>query len=713
MGGRRAGRAVRRALSLALVSTVLATGVAAAPAPAAGPEDLYLVTLTGPGTSGDATPLPELLEGARLRAEQRAVLESVDAPAPVYRWTNALNGVAVPLTRTQASELATDPRVALVERNAVRPLAGLPAQANVPTGVVGAASRTRGGAGVVVGVVDSGISPDRPVFSAVSGLGRPPVGFRGACQPGEGWSAETCTRKVVSARWYVSGFGADRLRSSSSLSALDDDGHGTQMASIAAGNAGVTARVRGQRIGTYAGVAPQARLAVYKACWTAPDPDDDGCASADLVTAIDQATADGVDVLSLSVGGPAGFDTVERALLGAAERDVVVVGAAGNDRREVAAHTNPWVTTVGGTTGPVRSGRVVLADGPELRGAMASARPVGPARVVRGADVHAQDATRGEARVCTPGSLDASRVGGRVVLCERGEIGRVDKSAAVALADGVGMVLVNVAPGNVVADFHSVPTAHVSRADGRTIARWLAGNPDGRITLAPLGRERNPIRVDRWSGTGTPDGPTVKPDLVATGDGVLGAVPPAGHGISWDLVSGTSAATAATSGAAALVRSRHADWSAASVRSALATTTQPLRDETPLRAGAGRLSPEAALRPGLVYDVAPDDYRDWLDGSLRGDLNTPSILLSGNSDSARRTITNVGSRRLYFSSSATGFARHSVRVTPAAVRLGPGESASFTVDFTRADRVQPLDDGWVTWRGATGTVTRIPVVISR
>src|SRR5215218_6294420 len=102
------------------------------------------------------------------------------------------------------------------------------------------------------------------------------------------------------------------------------------MASIAAGNAGITARVHGQRVGTYGGVAPQARLAVYKACWTAPDPDDDGCATAD------EATADGVDVLNLSVGGSAGFDTVERALLGAAESDVVVVGAAGNSPRSPA-----------------------------------------------------------------------------------------------------------------------------------------------------------------------------------------------------------------------------------------------------------------------------------------------------------------------------------------------------------------------------------------
>jgi minor extracellular serine protease Vpr len=701
---------VRRAATAVALACALAASTLAAPAGAAEPgSDLYLVTLASPGTAGAHSGVPDLIADARLRAEQQAVLDRVGASAPVYSWTTALNGVAVDLTHAQAAELSGDPRVALVEKNAVRPLASAFAPPRAP----GAESRGRGGAGVVIGIVDSGIWPDSPVFSAVPGLGRAPHDFHGPCATGEGWPATTCNRKLVGARWFVDGFGVDRLRSSASLSPADDDGHGTQMASIAAGNAGVTARVHGQRVGTYAGAAPQARLAVYKACWTAPDPADDGCATADLVTAIDEATADGVDVLNLSVAGSTGFDTVERALLGAAEDDVVVIGAAGNAVRAAAAHASPWVTTVGATTGPLRRGQVVLGDGEQLAGAMSADQAVGPARVVRGADVPTEDSTRDAARVCTPGSLDASQVAGRIVLCDRGEIGRVDKSVAVAQADGVGMVLANVAPGNVAADFHSVPTVHVDRSTGRALERWLVAHPDGRATLEPLGREHSRPRVARWSSAGSPDGVVLKPDLVAPGSGVLGAVPPATRGLHWDLVSGTSAATAATSGAAARLIARHGDWSAAVVRSALATTASRLLGTPVLRAGSGRVAPESALRPGLVYDVAPGDYRAWLAGDLDRDLNTPSILLSGNADTAERTITNATGRRLYFSSRASGFERYAVRVTPAAVRLRPGQSATFTVTVDRSGGVRSLDDGWVTWRGATGTVTRIPVVLSR
>lgn len=680
------------------LSAALSTLLPAAPAPAADADDLYLVTLQGPGTTG-------LLGQLTLRAQQDALLATVGAPDPVYRWTAALNGVAVRLDPAEAAELARNESVSLVEKDAVRPLAGL---AQPAAGVPGLPRRTEGGAGTVVGVVDTGLAPDSPVFSGISDLGGEPADFAGQCVTAADWSAEDCSEKVVGARWFVDGFGADRIRSEESLSARDVDGHGSQVASIAAGNAGIAARVRGEDLGTYAGVAPQARLAVYKACWTAPDPADDGCSTADLVSAIDAATADRVDVLNLAVGGPGEFDTVERALLGAAENGVVVVAAAGNSAGRTAAHPAPWVTTVGATTGPVREGRVVLPGGPALTGAMAADRKIESARLVLAADVPADGATAGQARVCTPGSLDAARVAGRIVLCERGVIARVDKSEAVARADGVGMVLANTAPGSVAADFHSVPTVHLAVGPALEVRRWAVAHPDGRISLEPLGAERPAPRVARWSSHGSPQGPVAKPDVVATGSGVLGAVPG-----GWDLAAGTSVGTAITSGAAALLVSRHPDWSEAAVRSALVTTARPVRGATVLAAGAGRVVPDPSAGAGLVYDVAPGDYRDWLSAALTGDLNTPSALLSGTADTAERTVTNVTGRTVTFRPRATGFERHDVEVSPASLVLAPGESGTFTVTIGRTSVPQPDDDGWIAWLGSTGTVTRIPVLISR
>ena len=692
------------ALLGALVSSVLS------PAQAAAPDRVYLVTLDGPGLAGYATPAAADILRQTLIATQDDVLEVIDAGVPLYRWTTALNGFAVAVSAADAERLREDPRVALVEENAVRPLAGsaATAPAEIRTGA------SRGGAGAVVGVIDTGIWPESSLFASVPGLGREPRGYRGGCDASAEWGAETCNDKLVGAQWFVAGFGADNVRTTSSLSPRDDNGHGTQMASIAAGNSGVTVEVPGLRLGSYGGMAPQSRIAVYKACWTAPDPEDDGCATADLVTAIDQATRDGVDVINLSVSGPPELDTVERALLGAAERDIVVVAAAGNDSGDAyAAHASPWVTSVGGVASDQCQGRVDLPDAPSLTGSMTSARRVGPARLVVGADVAAPGASLADARVCAPGSLDASRTVGAVVLCDRGGIGRVAKSDAVRLADGVGMVLTNVRTGTVEADLHGVPTVHLSRAAGRTLRDWHAAHPGARVTLNPLGLQRSPARVTPWSSTGDPTAILVKPDVVGPAVGILGAVPPSVRSTRWDVVSGTSAATAVTSGLALRLRARHADWSADAVRSALATTASSVRAPSVLHQGAGLPDADRADRPALAYLVEGGDYRAWLEGSLpSGDLNVASVLLSGEATSARRTITNVGGRTRSFTARVEGFTGHQVTVRPASVRLSPGESASFEVEVTRPDGAAPLDDGWITWLGPLAR-TRIPVVLSR
>lgn len=711
--GRRRPLAVLRApvLALALLGTLAAGVLSPAEAERADTDTVYLVTLPGPGVAGYRGPATTDTVRRSLVAAQDAVLDDLDAGTPLYRWTTALNGFALRLSREDADRLRRDARVDVVEENAVRPLAGsATAPAALPTAPEGP---TRGGAGVVLGVIDTGIWPESSLFASVPGLGRAPRHFDGACDASAEWGADSCNDKLVGAQWFVAGFGADEVRSTSSLSPRDDSGHGTQMASIAAGNSGVSVEVPGLSRKSYGGIAPQARIAVYKACWTAPDPDDDGCATADLVTAIDRATRDGVDVINLSVAGPSSLDTVERALLGAAERDIVVVAAAGNSGGSgYAAHASPWVTSVGGVSGAQRQGRVTVPGGPSLVGAMAFSRPVGPARLVEAATVPAPGASRDEARECRPGSLDASRTVGAIVLCDRGGIGRVVKSESVQLADGVGMVLANTRPGTLEGDLHGIPTVHLTQRSAARLRAWHADHPRSRVTLTPLGVRPGPARVTPWSSTGDASAVLVKPDVVGPAVSVLGAVPPGVRSTRWDFVSGTSAAAAWTSGLALRLRARH-DWSADAVRSALVTTAEPVVAASALHQGAGRPDEAGADRPGLAYLVEPGEYRAWLDGTLRArDVNAPSVLMANDSTTARRTITNVSGRTQTFTARVEGFTRHQVRVTPAVVRLAPGESASYRVRVEGTHHVAPLDDGWVTWLGS-GNPTRIPVVLAR
>ncbi len=691
-------------LLLGLVATLsLALAVpTAAPARAEiGEPVLTLVTLNGPGTAGGST------SDAELVARQDALLGAIGAAAPTYRWTTALNGFAAALTPAQVSLLDRQPGVAAVEADTIRPLAG--ATAGTTRRIVARSPRLRGGAGVVIGVVDSGIAPDSPVFAEVPGLGRDPEGFSGACAEGEDWSTDSCSRKVVGAHWFVEGFGADRVRASETLSPLDALGHGTQVASVAAGNAGVTVRVDGRDVGQFGGVAPQARIAAYKACWGAPDPADDGCSTADLVSAVDQAVADGVDVLNLAVAGGTGMDTLQRATLGAAEADIVVIGAAGNTARSAyAAHSAPWVTTVGSTVGRMARGSVRIPDGPTLLGGGRPAAVRG--RVVLAATARVGGATIQAARQCRPGTLDARLVAQRIVVCERGGIGRIDKSESVAQAGGRGMVLVNVRPGAVTADFHSVPTVHLTVRDGRALSRWITRRPGTTVRLARVATPLGERRTASWSAAGDPRGPTLKPDAVADADAVLGALPDS-TGRDWGLFSGSSAASAHASGLAALVRGDH-DWSAATVRSMLVTSARPLSGSSVLVQGAGVLDSRAPTSH-LALDVPVSAWRRSLRSGGRSALNTSSLLLTATQQRAVRTVTNVGSRAEYFSVTTRGFTTHQVRVRPLAVRLAPGQSARFTITVSGPTTAGRLDDGAIVWLGARGGVSRIPVALTR
>lgn len=689
------------ALSLALP----AAGAASADdtsVPTAGPTTpLTLVTLQGPGTAAGAR------DAAELVARQDALLAAIGAGAPVYRWTTALNGFAVRLTEAQVAVLDDQPGIAAVETDEVRPLAG-----RKPLASVGGAPRSprlRGGAGVVIGVVDSGIAPESPAFAEVPGLGRSPRDFAGACAEGDGWSVEDCTRKVVGARWFVGGFGAERIRSSESLSARDVLGHGTQVSSVAAGNAGVSVRVDGRDAGQFGGIAPQARIATYKACWGAPDPADDGCSTADVVSAVDAAVADRVDVLSLALAGGEGIDTLQRALLGAAEADVVVIGAAGNTAGSAyAAHAGPWVTTVGSAVGGMSRAQIALPGGPAWTG---GGRPVAVAgRIVLAQDAAAPGVSRRAAGQCRRGALDSRRVVGRIVVCRRGGIGRIDKSESVAQAGGRAMVLVNLRPGGVSADFHSVPTVHLTAPAGRRLSRWVARHPDARLRMSRVPRDPGTRRTAPWSASGDPRGTALKPDAVADGDAVLGAMPEE-SGRSWGVFSGSSAATAHASGLAALVLGEH-DWSASIVRSLVVTSATPVRGSSVLARGAGVL-PDRAPTAHLALDVPIAAWRRALRTQGLTSLNTSSLLLPTRRTTAVRTLTNVGTRAEYFSVTASGFTSHRVTVRPLAVRLAPGQSARFTVTVSGPTTPGRLDDGELVWLGALGGVTRVPVALTR
>ena len=158
---------------------------------AADASDLYLVTLTGPGTAGNTGALTAAAFRDVELAAQDATLATVAAGVPIYRWTTALNGYAVALTPDQARTLAADPAVVSVEANSVRRLAGGAAGQGLETG----AFAGRGGAGVVIGMIDSGLWADSPLFADVRGLGRAPQRYAATAPSGRAGAPRCATAR--------------------------------------------------------------------------------------------------------------------------------------------------------------------------------------------------------------------------------------------------------------------------------------------------------------------------------------------------------------------------------------------------------------------------------------------------------------------------------------------------------------------------------------
>ena len=162
-------------------------------------------------------------------------------------------------------------------------------------------------------------------------------GWHGKCTPGEEFTAANCNQKLIGARYYNAGWGGnagiDAQLPWEFNSPRDLGGHGTHTATTAGGNANTATTGAAAAFGPISGIAPRARIAAYKVCWETGSGG--SCFSSDSVAAIDQAVADGVDVINFSISGSrTNFrDSVEIAFLFAADAGVFVAASAGASPR--------------------------------------------------------------------------------------------------------------------------------------------------------------------------------------------------------------------------------------------------------------------------------------------------------------------------------------------------------------------------------------------
>lgn len=621
----------------------------------------------------------------------------------LHFYQTSLNGFAATMTPEEATSVAQLDSVRAIERERMFEL-----QTDAGPGWIGApgiwdGSQTGGvpgtyGEGIIVGVIDSGVDPFNPSFAATGGddyTHTNPYGsgnYVGVCDP-------TNTNPPAGVVAYDPTFPCnDKLigvwgYTTSDASPRDTDGHGSHTASTAAGNFVFGAEVNtptGSYTADISGVAPHANIIVYDGC-----TDDNGCPGASLAAAMDQLILDGVDVVNFSIGAdsptgdPWGIMEAQQ-WLAIRNAGIFVAASAGNagPGAETIGYPGdiPWLTSVGASShNRTFLNAIQLFDGtdffsqylPVVRNGLpsndlaAAPRAVatsstavnnepitlygpgmtgayGPAKVVLASDFVVAPATAEDARLCAPDAFPAGTFDGEIVICERGEYGRVEKGQSVLDGGAGGYILAQAeeiggGPGGVVTDPHVLPAVHITYADYLTLLDFLATAENdvyGSIAGAVLDvDDANGDIMGAFSSRGAnqsvPD--VVVPSVTAPGRAIWAAYaqgPDGDNDPTFNVIQGTSMSGPHVAGAGALMKALHPDWTPAEIQSALMTTavTSVIDDDgvsaaTPFGMGSGRINLANAAQAGLVLDVTTAEFEaaDPDTGGQPRDLNLASL----------------------------------------------------------------------------------------
>uniref|UniRef100_A0A5B7BJU7 Putative subtilisin-like protease n=1 Tax=Davidia involucrata TaxID=16924 RepID=A0A5B7BJU7_DAVIN len=682
-------------------------------------------------------------------------------PKLVYTYDNAFHGFSALLSQDELETLKNSPgfvsayndRTVTLDTTHTTDFLSL----NPFTGLWPASDY---GKDVIVGVIDTGVWPESRSFKD-DGMTEIPKRWKGKCEEGQDFNSSLCNLKLIGARYFNKGVMAANPNITISMnSARDTLGHGTHTSSTAAGNYVEGASFFGYAQGTARGVAPRARVAMYKVIW------DEGRYASDVLAGMDQAVADGVDVISISMGFdevPLYQDPIAIASFGAMEKGVFVSSSAGNAGPSPGQLHNgiPWVLTVAaGSIDRRFAGTLSLGNGLTITGwTMFPAR----AWVVDLPIIYNKTLS-----ACNSTAL-LSHVSDGILICDDTEDFYTQLDHLSASNAAAGIFISDNPEIFEFSDFY-YPGVVISSKDALAVIKYARSSNKSTATMkfqqTILGTKPAPAAASYTSRGPAPSYPGVlKPDVMAPGTLVLAAWIPDGISSTigsnvrlssdYNIISGTSMSCPHASGIAALLKGAHPEWSPAAIRSAMMTTASPadntlyhIRDlglnfvnASPLAMGAGQVQPNRALNPGLIYDATPQDYVNLLCSmnftkkqimtitrsngyscsNPSSDLNYPSFIALYTNETGmivqkfRRTVTYVGDGATSYTVLVSPPKGSVVTVWPETLTFGKKyekQSYSVTIHYM-SDKNGTVTFGSLIWieEGDKNTV-RSPIAVS-
>jgi subtilisin family serine protease len=638
-------------------------------------------------------------------------------------------GVALSLPANRIRDVLAIPGVVAVQADALNQpdTDSSPAFIGAPSAWTSLGGQPTAGSGLIVGVFDTGVWPEHPSFADTGVLSAPrPTadGTARACTFGDNPLTPAndpfgCNNKLIGGRVFLDAYNAAFPGSEQFPdSARDSNGHGTHVASTAAGDPLAHANPLGLDRGPISGIAPGAAISVYKVCGEM------GCKSSDSLAALERAILDDVDVINYSINNGTNpiTDPVELAFLDAYEAGIVVVTSAGDTGpgAGTVGHQSPWVMSVAAST-QTRTFTTTLelqsTSGSSLSvgGVTSITSGVGTLPVVLASAPPYNNATCNAP--APPGTFT-----GKMVVCENSGAG-IETGFNVFQGGAAAMILYG-APA--VARNHWLPTVHL--ADGTDLLAFLAANTGvtGSFAQGTAGTG-TPDVVAAFSSRG-PGGLFLKPDVAAPGVNILAGQTPDAQspatsgppGNLFQLLSGTSMAAPHVAGAALLVKALNPTFTPGQVKSALMTTavTAMLEPDgatpaNPFSRGAGRIDVARAGNPSLTFDETAARLLDLGDDPTTAvDLNLPSINVTlPNNVETVRTFTNVSGQQLGYTVATSAQPGSVITVQPTSFSLAPGASVTLaiTIGSANAPGSQEFGEIILTSNQGGGQTLRLPV----
>lgn len=690
-----------------------------------------------------------------------------------YQYKTAFNGMAVRLTQDEAKALSAFADVAYIEREKIEHLATDTGPIHIgatQTWQGEGQSATNMGEGVIIGVLDTGVNTDHGSFADVGADGYDhtnPWGagvYVGDCA---GDFASLCNDKLIGVRSYASitdSYDNTEVFGDNPPAKNGEDygGHGSHTASTAGGNIllnvplvdqevgeeeGDGVNTTGFEFGQISGVAPHANIVSYQICHGGDSGDTySGCPGAAILAALDDAVADGVDVINYSIsgGGDPWLSSSEQGFLAAQEAGVFSSVSAGNSGPD-AYTTNknaPWYTVVGASThgrevafekeiGGFTGGDTELAA---IEGKSASGGIT--ASIVWAGDYTNSNDPEGDPAQCLE-PFPADTFDGEIVVCDRGAIARVAKAINAEAGGAGGFVLGNITGGanSVTNDVYVVPGIHISAENGNALRDWLASGEGHTATITAATGELKIGQADDMAGFSSRGANNTVPDIMtpsvtAPGVSIYAAYSDQQFGhdstgpatADYAFLQGTSMSAPHVAGAGAVLKSAHPTWTPDQIRSALMlTATTDVRKEdgvTPADVfdmGSGSIRVNLADKTGLIMNETAANYTaaNPAEGGDPKTLNIPSVSNAscvGLCDWTRTvTATAAGTWTVAGTSISDGLV---ITATPATFTLAEGESQTIAISV---DAVAAESDVWsfghVVMTSDVHPMARIPVSV--